>query len=56
MVQGEDPDARDVRPSNPSLDLVPASVYPYGRDQTHIILISSFALNQIKSHSLNFRY
>jgi hypothetical protein len=35
-------------PPNPRLDLVPASAYPYRQDQTHNILVSSFALNQIK--------
>jgi hypothetical protein len=30
-------------PPNPRLDLVPASGYPYRRDQTHNILVSSFS-------------
>jgi hypothetical protein len=41
-------------PPNPRLDLVPTSTYPYRRDQSHNILVSSFALIQIKSHSLKF--
>jgi hypothetical protein len=39
-------------PPNPRLDLVLASVYPYRRDQTHNILVSSFTLIQIKSLSV----
>jgi hypothetical protein len=41
-------------PRNPRINLVPALAYPYRRDQSHIILVSSFALIQNKSHSLNF--
>jgi hypothetical protein len=41
-------------PPNPRLDLVPVSTYPYRRDQSDNILVSYFALIQIKSHSLNF--
>jgi hypothetical protein len=54
VVHGKDPDARDLHPPNPRLDLVPASMYPYPWDQSHNILVSSFALIQIKSHSLKF--
>jgi hypothetical protein len=35
-------------PPNPRLDIMPASTYPYQRDQSHNILVSSFALIQIK--------
>jgi hypothetical protein len=41
-------------PLNPRLDLVTASAYPYRRDQTHNILVSSFSAHQIKSHLLMF--
>jgi hypothetical protein len=37
-----------------SLHLVPTLTYPYRGDQTHNILVSSFALIQFKSHSLKF--
>jgi hypothetical protein len=55
VVHGEDPETRDLRPPNPRLDLVLVLLCPYRRDQSHNILVSSFALIQIKSHSLKFR-
>jgi hypothetical protein len=54
VVHDEDVDTRDLRPPNPRLNLVPVSTYPYRWDQSHNILVSSFALIQIKSHLLKF--
>jgi hypothetical protein len=56
VVHGEDPDARDLRSPNPRLDLMQVSTYPYRRDQSHNILVSSFPLIQNKSHPLKFHY
>jgi hypothetical protein len=55
VVHSEDPNARDVCPTEPSPRPRASVGVPHRWDQTHSILVSSFALNQIKSHSLKFR-